>query len=1278
MNARRLTLTTVVSLCVFVCALVAGTVSAGAATQFGSYGTGPGQFKAAGRIAVDQASGDVYVADPGQSRIDKFDGSGNFLMAWGWGVLNGAEEPQTCTTSCQAGHEGHGAGEFGADSPRGVAVDNDPLSSSYGDVYVTDPDRHSVEKFNASGEFLLAFGESGAGNGQFTWTGAEGNVIAVGPTGSVYVGDLARVEVFEPSGAWRENVSLAGLSSSEYVTSLAVDDSGDIFVRDGGFLGIGGVAGVHEFAPGGTEKATQFDAGSTTISALAVDGSGDVFVGDVSGGFHVLEYSSTGEKLASFGASPAMYTGAMALAPTPGAPLYVTHYNEEPQEPREAYVSVLAVPKPGAPIVEPGSISAVPGRGGRASVKATIDAEGVATTYRVEYIGDSDFQAGGFTGASNSPEVSVGSKFEEVQVSVALSELLPGGTYHYRVVATNADGTMTSADQTFTTIPPALITGPWVAEVTGTSATFAAQINPLGSSTDYRLEYGTSTAYGQSLAGNVGEGEGDVLVIYHRQDLLPGTTYHYRVVVHNEVGVFESGDHTFTTQAAGGQELSLPDGRAWELVSPPDKAGALLGLIPGGAGEFGSMQASSDGSGITYRASEPVGEGAVGHIFGAQVLSMRDASGWSTQNISQREALPPEGESANSLFGAGEHWSVFSADLSLGLLEPSVNAPPQSPDATERTLYLRNSADGIYQPLESRSNVLAGVKFGDPTLEFDAGTPDLGHVIFGTSMALTPDATPGKECSSEPCSNLYEWSAGRLQLVNVMPDGKTEPGASLGSQESRGAMIARAISSDGRWVVWQYGTLAGSNPSTRIYVRDMVEKRTFRVGGNLARFESMSGDGSRVFFLETRGNAGSQPLSGDLYMFDTGSDTQVDLTASHLAGEASAGVQSNLMGVSDGGSYVYFVATGVLASGGVSGANNLYFLRESGGVWITRFIAALSSEDMNSWRGGPSEFGEGRALYRQSSRVSPSGRFVAFMSDRSLTGYDNLDALSGRPDEEVYLFDAVNSSLVCASCNPTGARPVGVFDNRKRGEPLLADIETIWSSNGGVGAGLGTDHWLGGSIPGWDNVGLRSSYQPRYLSDSGRLFFDSPDVLVAQDTNGLEDVYEYEPPGVGDCNSASPTFGERSRGCVSLISSGLSGSESAFMDASENGDDVFFATGSRLTPEDYDTSYDVYDAHVCSTTVPCRAVHVVPPACSSGDSCKAAPSPQPEIFGPAPSATFSGTGNVLEEAKKGKVKRKVKPKKHAKRKRKAERASKTHSGGKARSVKISGKGGRRS
>jgi len=288
-------------------------------------------------------------------------------------------------------------------------------------------------------------------------------------------------------------------------------------------------------------------------------------------------------------------------------------------------------------------------------------------------------------------------------------------------------------------------------------------------------------------------------------------------------------------------------------------------------------------------------------------------------------------------------------------------------------------------------------------------------------------------------------------------------------------------------------------------------------------------------------------------------------------------------------------------------------VERQGSAWgAPRLVAVLSADDGSDWGasgGGPGE---------QTARVSPNGRWLTFMSDRSLTGYDNRDAASGKPDEEVYLYHQ-GTGLTCASCNPTGARPEGYeIGNNAR----LNDSQGIWPSSA----------WVAANVPGWTGFNVAyARYQSRYLSDSGRLFFNSSDALVPQDVNGTGDVYEYEPPGIGNCTSASVTFSERSGGCVDLISSGRSPEESGFLDASENGGDVFFLTSAKLSPKDVDTSIDVYDAHECSGASPCPSEPVTPPTCSTGDSCKPAPTPQPEIFGAPASATFSGPGNLLAE-----------------------------------------------
>ena len=425
-------------------------------------------------------------------------------------------------------------------------------------------------------------------------------------------------------------------------------------------------------------------------------------------------------------------------------------------------------------------------------------------------------------------------------------------------------------------------------------------------------------------------------------------------------------------------------------------------------------------------------------------------------------------------------------------------------------------------------------------------------------------------------------------------------------------------------------------------MRDMTRKETVQLdtaepgaegGLGTAEFQTASEDGSRVFFTDTQRLTIGSTASGrtpDLYEFELAGGggplvgKLTDLTVDTDAGE-SADVLGTIPGASEDGSYAYFVANGVLGDGAEHGATrgnckeagspalktcNLYVAHYDGTSWTTTFIAALSGEDAPDWADGQAD------LTDLTSRVSPSGRFLAFMSERSLTGYDNRDTNSGEPDEEVFLYDANSDRLVCASCNPTGARPSGVFDSLEH-EPIGAG-DRVW-----------TGHWLAGNIPGWTPSRLGGAlYQSRYLSNGGRLFFNSSDTLVPQDTNGLENVYEYEPPGVGDCEGSSETFSERSGGCVGLISSGTSSEESAFLDASASGDDVFFLTTSPLVPQDVDSSYDVYDAHVCSASAPCAASSTGPPPCATADSCRVAPALQPGIFGPSGSATFSGAGNV--------------------------------------------------
>ena len=125
-------------------------------TKWGTQGSGDGQFDTPVGVAVD-ASGNVWVADYGNNRIQKFDSSGSFLSKWG--------------------SYGTGDGQF--DSPIGVAVD------ASGTVYVAELYNHRIQKFDSNGTFLAKWGTWGSGDGQFD----RPRGVAVDASGNVYVAD---------------------------------------------------------------------------------------------------------------------------------------------------------------------------------------------------------------------------------------------------------------------------------------------------------------------------------------------------------------------------------------------------------------------------------------------------------------------------------------------------------------------------------------------------------------------------------------------------------------------------------------------------------------------------------------------------------------------------------------------------------------------------------------------------------------------------------------------------------------------------------------------------------------------------------------------------------------------------------------------------------------------------------------------------------------------------------------------------------------------------------
>jgi hypothetical protein len=993
----------------------------------------------------------------------------------------------------------------------------------------------------------------------------------------------------------------------------------------------------------------------------------------------LLEYSPSGAQIERFGAGQITdehRDQALAFSDLSNALYVVDPFRGQ----------VFSLPAPG-PLATIGSLQASEVHKTAATLDATVDPEGAATTYSFQYITEEryleDGQTFGAGAIATATSGAIGEDFGEYRVSVPVNGLAPETTYRFRLIAFNANGTNETEVGTFATLPPVRIDATSASNISSTAATLNAQIDPLGEAATYQFEYLTEAAYLEneksfsgpqapinvpSAAEALGSGEADVEVTQHVQNLLPHTTYRYRVVAFD--GVAPNGIPgpvlTFATQSSQGP-LILPDGRQWEMVTPPDKFGAeIVGVGDG----FGVTQASSSGGAITYLATAPTERQAAGNSNLTQVLSLRGPSGWGTKDI----AIPHS--EAVSLTNEYTEYPYFSEDLSLGVLQPfRAFNPWLSADASEQTAYLRANylhadtgircEESCYRPLVTSAPNVAdieeGTEFGvceggtckyltsqrcPPAFlcgpQFEAASPDLGHVVVRSQVALTPE-TPSSATRFIEHSDLYEWSAGKLAYIGEGSVGNIEKEP----EESAGR---NAVSEDGSRVV-----IDGESEGLRgLLERDTNLKETVKLdavkGGSGAGnpepiFQIASSDGSKVFFIDTQRltvDSGADNESPDLYECEVKEVEGelkcdlTDLTPAH-AGE-SGGIEAPILGASADGSYVYFVATGILTGAqetqygekAQSGQPNLY-LTHDGRVQL---IAVLSPEDSPDWGNGHGDsakviFKPAAGLEETTSRISPDGRWLAFMSERSLTGYVNSDAASGLPDEEVYLFhtslDSGTGVLACVSCNPTGARPDGVEVSRARKFGPT-----------GMGSTWNKGRWLAANIPGWTSW----LHQSRYLSDSGRLFFNSFDGLVAQDTNGTSDVYEYEPPGVGDCTETSQTFDSASDGCVGLLSSGTSPEESGFLEASSRGGDVFLLTHAELTSEDFDTAMDVYDAHQCDASAPCFPAPAVPPPACEGDACQTPASPPDD---PSPgSLTFSGPGNPIVSSLASKPKQKSK------------------------------------
>jgi hypothetical protein len=754
-----------------------------------------------------------------------------------------------------------------------------------------------------------------------------------------------------------------------------------------------------------------------------------------------------------------------------------------------------------------------------------------------------------------------------------------------------------------------------VAKVSSSSASLGATVNPKGANTRYYFQYLTAAEYeanepNERFAGAVeapvggapvGGGSTGVGVSATVSDLALETEYYYRVVAVSGEGIADGSAMAFRTFAA--HASSLPDGRAYELVSPIDKHGgevfpanpgvsSCFECKPGPINKRFPHQSAPNGDGVTYDGSAFGGEGSVG-LDG--YLSRRTASGWQTT------VLSPTPQSISSEY---PEFTAFDPGLDRAVVHQDLYAlTPQAP-AGYANLYSQPTSEPLaLSPLllKAPPNRSPGVSAQSLSLTYAGASADLSRIFFSANDALTsetpfaPAAVDGGEARNalgETKNDLYEWSEGQLRLVNVEPgNATTTPGAVYGQRRKSVYLdedLAHAVSTDGSRVFW-------SAEAGQVYVRENGE-RTVEIPDHSGQFLTAAADGSKVLLSD-----------GHIY-----SDLEAESPVQEADLSAGRGGFQGVVGQSEDLSQVYFVDAAVLDEAanaqGVkaqAGLDNLYAWHEGTSV----FVATLLSVD-DAEGGSPGRGDWAAAPVQRSAEASPNGRWVAFLSQAELTGRGNVGSckrvLNAKgenesapgPCSEVFIYDSASGKLTCASCNPSGARPLG-----------NSYLPLIWAR-------------------GWIS-------QPRYLSDSGRLLFDSQDSLSLADTNhAVEDVYEYESAGVGSCT--------RSDGCVSLISGGSGSTDSNFLAMDPSGMDVFFTTRDQLVVSDHDQLIDVYDAREGGGLV---TQSEAPPQGCRGEACQQQPSStQSSLVESVPgSLTFAGSGNVSEPSSPGSpAKRKAK------------------------------------
>lgn len=1161
-------------------------------------GSAAGQCRTPRGIAANPSTGRLLISDQENARVVELTAWGEFIKAWGWDVVasgpdeTGSDEFEICdqetnpTDICKAGVSGGGSGQMNA--PQGIGRDTD------GNVYVYDLSNRRIQKFDPGGEFVLMFGGKvnktqveggGSPQQQNLCTAASGDICQAGTTGA-------------GSG---EFSALGGPSAN-----IAIASSGDVYVGD--------KERIQTFSPSGAFKDVFPDPEGLLVGAnvrsIAFDPAGNLFVARI-GKENVFKLNSAGQKLCQT-EGPGAVKDPRALTTDASGNLYVA---DGVKDPFGSEVKIRKYSSNCAAIADYAFSDGFDEAGGIAANTATTS--GAVGLYVANSSSSNSYVR------AYSPPPNISGFGDPPQV------------------------------------PPEIL-DQYTTSAATDSAVVRAVVNPrFWADTRYYVEYGPGECNkGGCLTQPLSPGTlltdevvdesvttaGTVLT-----GLAPGQTYHFRFVAQSSGGgpvygidpdgegageaSFEGGlESTFTTllppspspacsnapfRVGAGARLS--DCRAYEMVSPIDKNGGDIAVLDGlyfGPYQKEALsridQATPEGEAVTYSTTRAFGAPESAPWSSQYIAGRREGEGWSSRAIN----APRGGVPLNADLGQEIPIKAFTEDLcSSWVFQDSDRILVEgAPEGVPNLYRQRNCGQPPFELLtpvpppgfSQEAEPISSTYF--PEIQgFTAGG---ANSFIRANAQLTPDANSGK------LFQLYETSeTGSLRLVSLLPEGEAAPThASLGTAANgiadfRNDSVHNAVSDDGSRVFWSTST-ASSNKTP-----PPGGGKNFQPGEIYMRVNPLaepSGTGAcdeagKACTLELAGPDSvfwTANPAGSLVVYQTGETLfETEITEEGETLDSSpvliADGVGGVVGASENATRIYFTSSDDLAAGAVEGEPNLY-LRERGvGV---RLVATLGSQDSSMVDSASADnIKPGFHI----ARVTADGVHVAFMSTVALTSYDNTDVNSGEADAEVFLYDALadggEGDLHCISCNPSGARPQG--RNVARQFPF----------------------WVAAKIPGAET----QHHASRALSQDGsHLFFESFDALLPSDTNGAQDVYEWEAASSrGACEGLGATlYVKAASGCLSLISSGESPQDSEFIDAGSDGRDVFFTTSESLVSQDPGL-VDLYDARAgggFASPAP------IPPC--QGEACQGTNAP-PTDRTPA-SVGYQGPGNVVESASK--------------------------------------------